>query len=334
MSGPRHAGGHAGSDDDAVSIVHVVEFLARRARFIVGTALAVAMLLAGLMWLRPRTWEVTASFVPQARRVPSALSGLASQLGFAIPNTDPGTNPQFYADLLEAREILAAVVAHQYAVRRGDGDSARGSLAEVMDIDGSTPAVQRDRAIRRLRGMIAASVATRTGVVAFTVRARSPELSFQIADRLLEEVARYNQQTRQSQGAAERRFTEQRLAEVRDSLRAAENELQRFVATNRDVSNSPELRLRQDRLEREVNLRQQVYQSLAQAYEQARIEEVRDTPVFTVVDRPEVPARPRSRGTARAGIGGLLLGAVLGVVVALLRQTFAASRQAREAASV
>ncbi len=42
-----------------------------------------------------------------------------------------------------------------------------------------------------------------------------------------------------------------------------------------------------DRLERPVSMRQELVTAMAQAYEQARVDEVRNTPVITVIDQPE-----------------------------------------------
>src|SRR5690606_39983998 len=42
-------------------------------------------------------------------------------------------------------------------------------------------------------------------------------------------------------------------------------------------------------------IRQEVYRTLAQAYEEARIQEVRNTPVLTIVDPPEGSALPAIR---------------------------------------
>jgi uncharacterized protein involved in exopolysaccharide biosynthesis len=92
---------------------------------------------------------------------------------------------------------------------------------------------------------------------------------------------------------------------------------------NRDYRNSPELSFQQDRLSRAVSMEQQVYNSLAEAYEQAKLEEVRDTPVLTVVEAPMPPVRPDSRGVIKKGLAGLLVGGVIGVLMAFLREAAA-----------
>jgi uncharacterized protein involved in exopolysaccharide biosynthesis len=66
---------------------------------------------------------------------------------------------------------------------------------------------------------------------------------------------------------------------------------------------------------------------LAQAYEQARIEEVRDTPVITVIEAPMLPARPDPRPFGRAIAAGLLCALAVA-------QTLAVRQERRMAAEV
>jgi hypothetical protein len=70
--------------------------------------------------------------------------------------------------------------------------------------------------------------------------------------------------------------------------------------------------------QREVVNRQQVYSTLVQSYEQARITEVRDTPVITVLQSPFLPPEPDGRGLTLSGALGLVLGGMVGVVLAFL----------------
>jgi uncharacterized protein involved in exopolysaccharide biosynthesis len=140
-----------------------------------------------------------------------------------------------------------------------------------------------------------------------------PGLSFGIASRLVTLVNEFNLETRQSRAAAERTFIEGRLAEAEDSLLAAETRLEAFLQSNRQFENSPELLFQHDRLQRQVARNQEVVTSLAQGYEEARVSEVRNTPVITVVEPPEIPLKPESRGLLLKGALGLALGGMVGL---------------------
>ena len=73
-------------------------------------------------------------------------------------------------------------------------------------------------------------------------------------------------------------------------------------------------------------MRNQIYTTMLSAYEQARIEEVRNLPVITVLESPELPIDPNPRGGARKTAIGLLLGFVLGCILAFLRDRFVRTR--------
>src|SRR5262249_12779384 len=145
--------------------------------------------------------------------------------------------------------------------------------------------------------------------------------------QLLAEMNTFNMESRQSQAGAERRFVEQRLNELKDSLRAAEDRLQAFLQRNRDYENSPQLSFQQQRLAREVSMQQDMVTGLAQSFEQARIEEVRDTPVITVIDKPEIPVERDRRGLIKKGLLAIVLGGVLGLGVAFVREGMARGRR-------
>jgi uncharacterized protein involved in exopolysaccharide biosynthesis len=106
----------------------------------------------------------------------------------------------------------------------------------------------------------------------------------------------------------------------RDSLRMAENRLESFMRANRQYQNSPELSFARERLQRELSLQQQVYTTLVQAYEDARMREVRNTPVIAIVDSATVPSGPDSRGRVRRLALGTIAGAILFLLLLIVRQ--------------
>jgi uncharacterized protein involved in exopolysaccharide biosynthesis len=132
----------------------------------------------------------------------------------------------------------------------------------------------------------------------------------------VELLNRFNLERRQSQSREERRFSGDRLASAERELRAAEQTHLAFLERNRAYSESPVLTFEANRLSREVQVKQEVFLTLTKSYEQARIAEVRDTPVLTVID-PAVPPVMRTRPRLLVGtiVAGLLAG-LLGVVLA------------------
>jgi uncharacterized protein involved in exopolysaccharide biosynthesis len=205
-------------------------------------------------------------------------------------------------------------------------------LPDLYRIDADDPpALRRVETIERLAKDVDVDVNSGTNVVSLEVRSRDPELSRQMSERLLALVNQFNQQTRKSRAAAEREFTERRRAEVRADLRAAEDQLQVFLQRNRVYAQSPQLAFERERLIREISQQSQLYSTVSQAYEQAKIEEVRDTPVITILEAPDVPARPDPRRLVRNLALGIVLGGMVGIAIAFAR-FFGEQLRARNAA--
>ena len=93
--------------------------------------------------------------------------------------------------------------------------------------------------------------------------------------------------------------------------------MQDFMQANRQWDNSPDLQFQHDRLQRDITLRQQVYTTLVQSFEQARIAEVRDTPVITVLQEPFFPP-PDDDRLLLVGALGVVLGGLAGIVLAFV----------------
>jgi len=261
--------------------------------------------------ITPRSYTVRASFVPQARRGSSSITELAAQVGL-LPGADAGQSPAFYVSLLGSHELQDAVVRTQY-----DMGGERRTLVDIYRISEGPEPARVERAIRRLRTRIEFSPDTKTGIVTIVVRSPDPLLSRQISARFLQLLNEFNLSTRQSQAAAERKFTESRLAEVTRDLREAEDRLQSFLQQNRDYRSSPVLELAQQRLMQQVTVQRSLYSSLNVAFEQAKIEEVRDTPVISVVEHPAPPALPDSRALVVKCLLALFFGAGFGLLLAL-----------------
>lgn len=274
---------------------------------------------------QPRMYRADGAFMLQdATAQRSRVSGLAAQLGVSVAGSAQDV-PQLYADLLVSRRFMTQLARTRFDFTAG-GQRHHGTPDQIFGIDEATPQRRYWATIKMLQGAVSSDVNPITGVVSLSVTTPWPAFSEQIGQRILEMVTQFNVSTRQSQAASERRFTEARLNEARGDLRAAEDALQNFLETNRRFDNAPQLLMRRERLQREVTQRQEVYSLLAEAYEHARMDEVRDTPVITVIEGPVGSAQAQSRGTVTRGLLMLVLGLMVAVGIAFWREML---RQAR-----
>jgi uncharacterized protein involved in exopolysaccharide biosynthesis len=291
----------------------------RHGRLIVGLGLMLAVLTVGYGLSRPREYQAYASFTPRTTDIPKGgLGGLAAQFGVNVGG-EPAQSPDFYGDLLVSRPVLGRLVGVPLSRVGGGQPLPPAVLEEELEPDGDTPAERREDAVRQLRRRVIIAKNQKTSVVTVAVRTRSPELSAAVAGRLLDLVNEFNQRTRQQKATDEQQFADERQRALRAELSRAEEELAAFRSSNRGFENSPELELREQRLERQLQTRQQVFTTVVQLYEQSRLDAVRDVPVISVIERPEIPVRPESRRLALKAAVALLLGGLLGFGVGFVR---------------
>ncbi|HEY1952404.1 MAG TPA: Wzz/FepE/Etk N-terminal domain-containing protein [Gemmatimonadaceae bacterium] len=304
----------AAAQKSDVSVIAFVSILLRSRRLILACAILFGLVVAAVTALLPPKYTSTASFTAQADRPQSGIAGMAAQFGVSLPGTEMSQSPAFYVDLVTSHTILGAIMDSSYTAEGSERTGKRVSLAAALGVNEPDSALRRDETIRQLRKRISTGFSQRTGVVFVSTTTKSPVLAKQITSNIVSELDKYNLQTRQSQAASERRFTERRLAEVKQDLQDAEARSMDFLEHNR-TSNSPQLTFESERLQRDLSFRQQVYATVAQAYEQAKIEEVRDTPLINIVERAEVPVRPDPKGFVRKVVLGLALGAIFGTLL-------------------
>lgn len=324
------AAGREHGEEPTLSLVGFATALLRRRRIVTRVSLFTVLAALASGFLRPALYTAESTFIPHGgRQGASELADLAARLGFTVPGTEDEPI-SFYLDLLSSRELLRAAAATEYrfAAHENSPDTIAGTLAEIYEIDAPDEERRLRAAAARLKDDAVVEINPASGVVKISVSAPWPALAEQINRRLLDLVNEFNVERRQSRAAAERRFVEARLAEAQRELRAAEEEAERFFEQNRRFLDSPQLRFEAARYERRISLHQQVYTTLATAYETARIEEVRNTPVITVVDGPEGSARFRGRGLILRGVLGAILGVSLATGLVLISDGLARQRQA------
>jgi uncharacterized protein involved in exopolysaccharide biosynthesis len=234
--------------------------------------------------------------------------GLASQLGLGTGT--PGTGPLFYEALLKSRSVEQRVTTAQFPL--GEHGEMR-TLEQYWSRKDHPTARNRASAVKKLGRHLETSSNPRTQQVSFKLEGPSIAVAKLMADTMLAALNDLVVEVRRKRASAERAFLEGRFHALADSLRVREDVLRRFYEQNRNLS-SPQLQFEDGRLRREAERMQSVYAQVGSQLEQARIQEVRDTPALTVVDPPIEPV------VKSAPIGRLwaLTAAILGGALALL----------------
>lgn len=331
------APGHGGAGDDElgeVSLLALANVLLKRWKLIVGLPLAAAFAAAVYSLVVTPKFTASTTFVPEldseGAGLPGGLAGLAAQFGVGLAGGG-ADSPGFYADVLASRTLLDQMLTARFADPEGveRGDSA--TLLDLLRAKGDTERARLERGRRKLNNSIAVGVDEETYVVTLSVTTRDRFLSADVANQFIELLNRFNLETRQSNAQERRRFVEERLSLAEEELVTAEDALRLFLERNRLFRDSPELTFEYERLQRQVTIKQEVFTTLRRSYEDARIQEVNDTPVITVIDRAVPPHRKSSPKRRLNVILAFMLGGVLSIVWAFGQEFVERTRAQGEA---
>lgn len=322
------AAGHAIAERGSPTLISLTAFLIRNLRFVALTALGCALAGFALTLALGPTYTAESRFTPQASpSSTSRLAGLAAQFGVSVPGVTTQSPSDLYVSLIQSREILDQVAVTPFPLSADTSPNApRSTLIQLYKLKNDDKAQLHLDAVELLRKKIAASADVRTGIVTLQTTTPWRSVSEAMNDRILALIIDFDQTKRRSQARAEREFLEARSRESQQQLRDAEARLATFNDQNR-VRASSQLAMEGARLQRAVDLAQQVFVTLAQSYEQARIEEVRNTPVVTIIDGPEGSAK-RHRGLLKKSAIAFVLGALIALALAFIGEELRMRRAA------
>ena len=310
---------------EETSLLAFVSILLLHRRVIVTCGLAGTAIFGTIAATSAERFVSRSSFVVRGNRAPIEVPGGNAALRAFAQSSEFSQSVNFYSDLVKAKSITYPVAEKTYTT----ADGQKKSLAQVYAIDEKDPAKAAAMAGERLINDVNSSIYSRSGVVGMSVKSTDPAVAQQVSVNILAELNAYGGTRRQQQAVEERRFIERLLGEARSKLDQAEEDLAAFQRTNREFEQSPSRRLAYDRLSRNVFMQQQVYTAMQQAYEQARIEEVRDPAALNIVEPPDLPAEPERAAALRVTLLGLVGGLLVGIIIAFLRQRAAESRAER-----
>ena len=298
------------------SLLELGRVWAKHRRATVGLPLLLALVTGAVSLIVRPTFTATTTFVPEASpqggRLPAGLAGLATQFGISL-GSEASKSPKFYAQVVRSRELMERVLLSTYVDPRLPSASADSiTLLRILGVKGRDLADSLYRGVKKLNDMVNVNVNTATGIVSVGVDACYPGLAAAVANRFVEYLNAFNAQYRQSQAREQRKFVEQRLADGEQELRGAEENLRTFYERNRSWQQSPQLVFEEGRLRRQVEIRQELYLSLKREYETARIQEVNDTPVITVIDAATAPVKKSKPKRSLLVVIALVLGGMVG----------------------
>lgn len=284
--------------------VRTIIVLGRRPLIVWGLFLAVVLVI-GVM-LIPNRYTAEASVLPTSGG--SNDFGLLRQIA-GMTGLGGGGSVESYLQLYPVIARSRWVAHEVFESTLGD----RTVAARIGDVENEAEMSPRERekAFGEFRGRIEAESDLRVGYFRLGFTSTDPELAAFVTNSILHRMDVFFGDVVRGNARKRRLMLESRSEAVSDSLRSAEEALERFRSANQSVADSPRLSMHEMRLLREVEVNSAIVIELRKQLEIATVDEESVAPLMNVLDRAQVPLVKSGPPRAAYCVAGFLFGEVL-----------------------
>lgn len=208
---------------------------------------------------------------------------------------------------------------------RGASQGESTELIKDVEEDGRFLALSRSeqRALRELERRII--IEMERGLVTIRTHLPNAPAAAMFNYLVVEQMQRYIIDHRIEKARQYLEFTISQYEEAKKRYNESQRALANFMDQNVNLS-SAVARIYLEDLQNERNLRYQVYNTLSQQVEQARLKLQEETPVFNVLQRSNIPNNPL-RSSYFLLIATIFLGVIFGIVWIFTRNVFTVIRR-------
>ncbi len=165
--------------------------------------------------------------------------------------------------------------------------------------------------LRSLRDRISTNVNRESGVVTVSVKMQDDVIAADVADEVVVRLSSYITDYRTEKARRDVEFIEQRYDEARERFEEAQRELARFNDENRGQLTAM-ARTEEQTLQSRYNLTFNLYNTMAERLEEARIKLQEETPVVNVLEQAAVPDRRSEPKRVQLLILYTMVGVIIG----------------------
>ena len=320
-------------NEEEIDLLELVSSIIKRTLKHRALAVAVFILVLGMAFavalLSTPFYQTHAKIIYQTSGS-SQNSGLNTLAAIAGVSNSRGDDPSAYlSDIILSNDMLQAILSEKWKVSKALPDTSTPvSLQTLWKIEPDT--TLEDWEIKLEYGMLESlkkgsyivfSQDKKSGVITLTTEFQDPQVSFDMNNFIYKQLNDILKNKMHFKATENRKFIEERLSEIKDNLKEAEESLRRFRHRNR-LRLDPTDELEDARLQRDVLMNQEIMIQLQKQYEAAKIDEARDMPVLDIIDTPMKPIEKSKPKRKMIVLAGGMAAVFLSVFIAVLFDIF------------
>lgn len=222
---------------------------------------------------------------------------------FYFPDED--TTATLYEYFMGIRSLSAMDFLTEYTVKlpgkivkaiKGE-DEKRKTQAEDLssDLRILELSFEEVKVIEELKTRVSAKLDNESGIVSVSVKMRNPKLAAEVAKYTILELTAYLIEYRTEKVTHDLEFIEEQLKKARERFEEARFQLADFEDSNQGTLTA-RARITKQRLDSEYEVTFNVYNTLTQQFEEAKLKVQEETPIFKVLQPVQVPVRDDKNG--------------------------------------
>tara|TARA_Y100000590_G_scaffold122400_1_gene140070 strand:- start:11 stop:1438 length:1428 start_codon:yes stop_codon:yes gene_type:complete len=253
-----------------------------------------------------------------------SLAGLASQFGVNVPTASQTdlSSPSLFPELIRSRAFAEKILEKSFYTHKFQKSL---SLLAILTVGDNPVSTGKDtlvtNALSALSQLIKYKKEPGDRFSIIEVKAAEAVFARDLATVVIEELEKLNRYYKSKRTSDKIVFINNRINSVKNDLLMSEKNLKSFNEQNRQIS-SPALELEQERLARDVEVQKNIYMTLKQQLELAKIEEVQEASILQVLDEPQTPLNPVNINVFSTVVLGAFAGLGLGVLLGFGRSYF------------
>jgi uncharacterized protein involved in exopolysaccharide biosynthesis len=225
----------------------------------------------------------------------------------------------------QKRSWLMAVIRSPLTLKSWVASWFKSAPASVEHIMANDLALQRIltlsdeewEVLRNIRSRTTATMNTETGEVTVAVEMQDPVIAASVADQVVQNLSDFIIEKRTEKTRRNVEFIEERFEDAKTQFEEAQNNLAAFNDANRGQLTAM-ARTEEQLLQSRYDLAFNLYNSLAERLEEARIKLQEETPVLNIIDPAAVPDRRSEPNRTLILIVFVILGGLIGIGIVIV----------------
>ncbi len=226
--------------------------------------------------------------------LPQSLSGLSSRLNINSIDLKSGL---YFPDIIMSRNLLIKLLDKKFKIQNEAGEgktllSILTGLPNDSKVKNSNQ-IKIAKSLKTLKKIIDVKTKNKNSISTIYCTSTNAELSYKIGTEIINLLNQTLREFEEDRMKSKKEFILSRILEEEINLAAMEDKLKNFREKNREIRKSPSLQLEEARLQRDVQVKTQVYITLKQQNEMTQINSFDNISFIHIIDSSGIPVKKK-----------------------------------------